>query len=68
MDARRTFPTPPDLGIQIRSLATDLQRARVNLATGKLHPEQYAFLARVLEGRLETVEAEVQRRLRSRLN
>ena len=64
MDARRTFTPPADLGFRLRTLQHDLQRAKVNLATGKLAPDQYAFMARMLQGRLDAIEAEVVHRMR----
>ena len=64
MDARRSFTPPSDIGFRMRTLRHDLARAKVNLATGKLAPDQYRFLARMLEGRLEAIEAEVVHRMR----
>lgn len=63
MDARHSLPVPPDLDARLKSLSNDLQRARVNLATGKLHPEHYEVLARALQIRLEALEAEVHTRM-----
>lgn len=56
-------PVPPDLESRIRTLTHDLRRARLNLASGHLKPDQYAALANVLDGRLRDIEAEINFRL-----
>lgn len=63
MDALHSLPAPPDLQGRLRSLSTDIQRARVNLATGKLKVEQYEALAGLLDKRLRELEAEVHARI-----
>ena len=63
MDARRAFPVPADLDVRMKSLSHDLQRARVDLATGRLPPERYDPVARDLLGRLEDLEAEAHARV-----
>lgn len=63
MDARAFFPIPPELQTQIRVLSHDLQRAKINLASGRLKPEVYATLSQTLDARLRALEAQVQARL-----
>ncbi|HWH07731.1 MAG TPA: hypothetical protein VNX21_00930 [Candidatus Thermoplasmatota archaeon] len=68
MDGMTTATTPTTaipvkLHLQIRELDHDLQRARENLRAGKLHPEQYAKLAGILDARIEALEAEVAARV-----
>gem|GEM_PF-4611491 len=54
---------PADLGVRMRTLSNDLQRARVNLASGRLKPEHYGLLARELETRMKALEAEIHSRV-----
>lgn len=63
MDGMPHATIPAKLHFQIRELDHDLKRARENLAAGKLHPEQYAKLAGILDARMEALEAEVAARM-----
>lgn len=59
MDARDWHPAPPRaLHAQLRLTAHDLQRARVDLALGRLDPQSYHALADDLGARLRRLEAE----------
>lgn len=69
MEARRPTAAPPppptpDLGVRMRTLAHDMERARQGVLSGRIQPQYHAFLARMLEGRLEAIEAEVMRQTR----
>lgn len=63
MDGTTFTPLPPKLHTQLRELDHDLQRARENLRAGRLHPEQYAKLAGILDARIGALEAEVAARM-----
>lgn len=63
MDGTAFTPLPTKLHAQLRELDHDLQRARENLRSGRLHPEQYAKLAGILDARIGALEAEVAARL-----
>ena len=63
MDTDSYVPIPPDLQARMRALSNDLQRAKRNLETGKLRPDHYPALQRVLDARLRDIEAEVEFRL-----
>lgn len=63
MDARHVLPVPATLTDRVKALSHDLQRARVDLATGKLGADDYARLTGDLERRLRHLEAEVHARL-----
>ena len=57
---------PPDLGpisARVKVLSHDLVRARENLATGKIHPEHYTQLSKILEKRLRELEVEAHTRM-----
>lgn len=62
-DARAYEPIPGMIHQRIRTLHHDLARARENMQTGRLRPEQYTALSRVLDERLRVLEAEVEFRL-----
>ena len=53
-----------DLVARMRILAHDMERARQGVVAGKIQPQYYGFLARMLEGRLEAIEAEVLHKVR----
>lgn len=56
-------PIPRDLQQRIRILEHDITTARANLGAGRLRPEHFGDLQRVLGQRLEVLEAEVHTRL-----
>lgn len=56
-------PIPPRLHEQLRVMRHDLFKVRENLAVGRVKPEHYADLERVLGARLELLEAEIHGRL-----
>lgn len=56
-------PIPPQLLTQLHALMRDMHRARENAAAGRLRPEHYAAMERVLAARMELLEAQVQGRL-----
>ena len=59
MDARHVLPVPATLHDRVRALSHDLQRARVDLAVGRLRPDDYARVTGDLEARLRSLEGEV---------
>lgn len=56
-------PIPTRLVEQLRVMQHDLFKVRENLAVGRVRPEHYADLERVLSARIELLEAEVHTRL-----
>ena len=60
MDNESYVPIPPQVQGRLRSLSHDLQRARENMANGKLRPDHYQALQKVLDGRLRELEATVE--------
>lgn len=61
-------PTAPDLGplaTRVRTLTHDLHMAREHLAAGKIRPDHYAALSKILERRLRELEVEAHVRLLS---
>jgi hypothetical protein len=63
MDALHALPVPATLHDRVKALSHDLQRARVDLAMGKLPPGDYARVTGDLESRLRHLEAEVHARM-----
>lgn len=59
MDARQWAPPlPPELAARLQRLTHDRQRARIDLAMGRLPPRAYTAVARRLDARLRDLEAE----------
>lgn len=56
-------PIPMRLVDQMRVMRHDLFKVRENVAIGRVKPEQYADLERVLAARIQLLEAEVHARL-----
>ena len=56
-------PIPPALQQQLRVMQHDLHKVRENLAIGRISPQQFTDLERVLDARLKLLEAEVHTRL-----
>lgn len=56
-------PIPTRLVEQLRAVQHDLFKVRENLALGRVKPEHYADLVRVLGARIELLETEVHARL-----
>ena len=59
MDARRDLSVPAALQERVRTLTHDIQRAKLNLAEGRLKPDQYGALSRILDARMRDLEADV---------
>ena len=63
MDARHVLPVPATLSDRVKALSHDLQRARVDLAMGKLGADDYSRVSGDLEARLRNLEVEVHTRM-----
>ena len=60
---KNSVPIPPALQQQLRVMQHDLHQVRANLAVGRISPQQFPDLERVLDSRLKLLEAEVHARL-----
>lgn len=60
---RNFEPIPPALQARLRVMQHDLFKVRENLAVGRVKPDEFATLERLLDARLKLLEAEVHTRL-----
>ena len=56
-------PIPPKLVMEMKIMQHDLHQLRANVAAGRVRPEHYAMLERVMSARLELIEAAIHDRL-----
>lgn len=56
-------PIPAKLAMELRIMRHDLKALRAQVAAGRVRPEHYGMIERVMASRLELLEAAVQARL-----